>query len=37
MTKRKDNREERVEGFVPDYDYVIELVKKFNKGEKKDD
>ena len=34
MTKRKPNAEEQVEDFVPDYDYVVELLKQ---REKKDD
>ena len=37
MTKRKPITQERVEDFVPDYDYVVELMREFNKLEKKDD
>jgi len=37
MTKRKPTTPEEVEDFVPDYDYVVELMRKFNKMEKKDD
>ena len=33
-TKRKPSAEEQVEDFVPDYDYVVELLKQ---REKKDD
>jgi hypothetical protein len=35
MTKRKPITQERVEDFVPDYDYVVELLKlkeKYNDG-----
>ena len=34
MTKRKSTTPEQVEDFVPDYDYVVELLKQ---REKKDD
>jgi hypothetical protein len=34
MTKRKPTMPEQVEDFVPDYDYVVELLKQ---REKKDD